>query len=88
MSLGSAHFLARSNVTLLIFTSSSGRSARVLTLLMAIAFLLSHLPNTACLSSRCGVAATVVNGEVLLRDGKHTGALPGKLLRGPKARVA
>ena len=24
-----------------------------------------------------GIAATVVNGEVLLRDGKHTGALPG-----------
>jgi N-acyl-D-amino-acid deacylase len=33
-----------------------------------------------------GVAATVVNGEVLLRDGKHTGALPGQLLRGPLAR--
>jgi N-acyl-D-aspartate/D-glutamate deacylase len=33
-----------------------------------------------------GVAATVVNGEVLLRDGKHTGALPGQLLRGPAAR--
>jgi N-acyl-D-aspartate/D-glutamate deacylase len=30
-----------------------------------------------------GMAATVVNGEVLLREGKHTGALPGKLLRGP-----
>jgi N-acyl-D-amino-acid deacylase len=40
------------------------------------------------LIQRCrGVAATVVNGEVLLRDGKHTGALPGKLLRGPLARV-
>ena len=35
-----------------------------------------------------GVAATVVNGEVLLRDGKHTGALPGQLLRGPLARRA
>jgi N-acyl-D-amino-acid deacylase len=35
-----------------------------------------------------GIAATVVNGEVLLRDGKHTGALPGKLLRGPLARRA
>jgi N-acyl-D-aspartate/D-glutamate deacylase len=36
------------------------------------------------LVQRCrGIAATVVNGEVLLRDGKHTGALPGKLLRGP-----
>ena len=33
-----------------------------------------------------GIAATVVNGEVLLRDGKHTGALPGQLLRGPLAR--
>jgi N-acyl-D-aspartate/D-glutamate deacylase len=35
-----------------------------------------------------GVAATVVNGEVLLREGKHTGALPGQLLRGPLARRA
>ena len=33
-----------------------------------------------------GIAATVVGGEVLLRDGKHTGALPGRLLRGPLAR--
>jgi N-acyl-D-aspartate/D-glutamate deacylase len=33
-----------------------------------------------------GFAATVVNGEVVLRDGQHTGALPGKLLRGPLAR--
>src|SRR4029450_13039149 len=33
-----------------------------------------------------GIAATVVNGEVLLRDGKHTGALPGQLLHGPLAR--
>jgi hypothetical protein len=29
-----------------------------------------------------------VNGEVLLRDGKPTGALPGRLLRGPLARGA
>ena len=28
-----------------------------------------------------GILATVVNGEVLLREGEHTGALPGKLLR-------
>ena len=34
-----------------------------------------------------GIAATIVNGEVLLRDGKHTGALPGRLLRGPLARA-
>ena len=33
-----------------------------------------------------GIAATILNGEVLLRDGKHTGALPGQLLRGPLAR--
>ena len=35
-----------------------------------------------------GIAATVVNGEVLLRDGKHTGAHPGRLLRGPLARAS
>src|SRR5262245_2505882 len=35
-----------------------------------------------------GIAATIVNGEILLRDGKHTGALPGRLLRGPAARRA
>jgi N-acyl-D-amino-acid deacylase len=33
-----------------------------------------------------GIAATVVNGQTLLRDGQPTGALPGKLLRGPLAR--
>jgi N-acyl-D-aspartate/D-glutamate deacylase len=33
-----------------------------------------------------GIAATIVNGEVVLRNGKHTGALPGRLLRGPYAR--
>jgi len=39
------------------------------------------------LVQRCrGVLATVVNGEVLLREGKPTGALPGQLLRGPLAR--
>jgi N-acyl-D-amino-acid deacylase len=39
------------------------------------------------LTQRCrGIAATVVNGEPLLRDGKPTGALPGRLLRGPLAR--
>jgi N-acyl-D-amino-acid deacylase len=35
-----------------------------------------------------GIAATVVNGEVVLREGKPTGALPGRLLRGPCARIA
>jgi N-acyl-D-amino-acid deacylase len=33
-----------------------------------------------------GIAATVVNGEIVLLDGKPTGALPGRLLRGPLAR--
>jgi N-acyl-D-aspartate/D-glutamate deacylase len=29
-----------------------------------------------------GYAAVIVNGEVLLRDGVHTGATPGRILRG------
>ena len=33
-----------------------------------------------------GIHATVVNGEVVLRNGEHTGALPGRLLRGPLAQ--
>jgi N-acyl-D-aspartate/D-glutamate deacylase len=28
-----------------------------------------------------GIMATIVNGEILLEDGKHTGALPGRVLR-------
>jgi len=40
------------------------------------------------LTQRCrGIKNTVVNGQVLLDNGKHTGALPGRLLRGPLARV-
>jgi len=35
-----------------------------------------------------GIAATVVNGEVTLEDGKATGRVPGALLRGPGARAA
>ena len=30
--------------------------------------------------------ATIVNGEVLMRNNEHTGALPGQLLRGPLAQ--
>jgi len=30
-----------------------------------------------------GVNATIVNGKIWLRNNEHTGALPGKLLRGP-----
>ncbi len=33
-----------------------------------------------------GLLATVVNGQVLLRNNEHTGAEPGHLLRGPLAR--
>jgi N-acyl-D-aspartate/D-glutamate deacylase len=32
-----------------------------------------------------GIRATVVGGEVLVRDGRHTEARPGRLLRGPLA---
>jgi N-acyl-D-amino-acid deacylase len=33
-----------------------------------------------------GIAATLVAGEIVHRDGEHTGALPGTLIRGPLAR--
>ena len=32
-----------------------------------------------------GFLATIVNGETVLRHNEHTGALPGRLLRGPRA---
>jgi N-acyl-D-amino-acid deacylase len=32
-----------------------------------------------------GILATIVSGEVVLRNNEHTGALPGRLLRGPLA---
>jgi N-acyl-D-amino-acid deacylase len=35
-----------------------------------------------------GIAATIVNGEVTLENGKPTGRLPGALLRGPGAPAA
>ncbi len=34
-----------------------------------------------------GMHATVVAGQVVLRNNEHTGALPGQLLRGPLARA-
>ncbi|HXY94532.1 MAG TPA: amidohydrolase family protein [Acidimicrobiia bacterium] len=34
-----------------------------------------------------GFRATIVSGEVVLRDGEHTGSLPGQLVRGPLARM-
>jgi N-acyl-D-aspartate/D-glutamate deacylase len=33
-----------------------------------------------------GILATIVAGEVLIREGRHTGALPGRLLRGSRSR--
>ncbi|MBV1876954.1 MAG: amidohydrolase family protein [Pseudomonadales bacterium] len=33
-----------------------------------------------------GISSTIVNGEVLMRNGDHTGVYPGKLLRGPLAQ--
>jgi N-acyl-D-amino-acid deacylase len=33
-----------------------------------------------------GIKATVVNGQVFMRDNEHTGALAGQMLRGPLAR--
>ena len=35
-----------------------------------------------------GILATVVNGETLIENNEHTGAAPGKLLRGPLAQAA
>ena len=35
-----------------------------------------------------GIAATVINGQTVLRNNQHTGALPGQLLRGPLARTS
>ncbi|MBV1884352.1 MAG: amidohydrolase family protein [Pseudomonadales bacterium] len=35
-----------------------------------------------------GISITIVGGEVLMRDGEHTGVYPGKLLRGPLAQKA
>ena len=35
-----------------------------------------------------GFLATVVNGEIVLREGQHTGALPGQLLLGPLGRIS
>jgi N-acyl-D-aspartate/D-glutamate deacylase len=54
-----------------------------------------QLPEVACdlpagarrlKQKAAGLMATVVNGQVVLRNNEHTGALPGQLLRGPLAR--
>jgi N-acyl-D-aspartate/D-glutamate deacylase len=35
-----------------------------------------------------GIVATVKRGRVTFRDGEHTGAFPGKVIRGPQAAPA
>jgi N-acyl-D-aspartate/D-glutamate deacylase len=35
-----------------------------------------------------GYEATIVSGQVIYRKGQPTGALPGKLIRGPQAAPA
>jgi N-acyl-D-amino-acid deacylase len=35
-----------------------------------------------------GFVATIVNGEVTYRNGRHTGKLPGRLVRGAQPRPA
>lgn len=35
-----------------------------------------------------GIKATIINGQVFMRDNEHTGVFAGKLLRGPLARRA
>ena len=34
-----------------------------------------------------GIRMTIVNGQILLEDGKHSGALPGRVLRNPHYRA-
>jgi N-acyl-D-amino-acid deacylase len=35
-----------------------------------------------------GIPYVVVNGQIVLENGKHTGALPGRVVRGPGYRKA
>jgi N-acyl-D-amino-acid deacylase len=51
----------------------------------AMPTLVNDLPTAAqrILQKAVGIKATVVNGQVLLRDGEHSGSLPGRLLRNP-----
>ncbi|MBV1879025.1 MAG: amidohydrolase family protein [Pseudomonadales bacterium] len=43
---------------------------------------------TRLVQKAAGISITIVNGEVLMRAGEHTGNYPGKLLRGPLAQTA
>jgi N-acyl-D-aspartate/D-glutamate deacylase len=53
---------------------------------LAIPELVHDLPGGArrLIQKARGYTATVVAGQVTFRDGEHSGALPGRLLRGPR----
>ena len=42
---------------------------------------LSGLPAAGACGSSQGIHDTIVDGRVLLEEGQHTGALPGRVLR-------
>jgi N-acyl-D-amino-acid deacylase len=50
---------------------------------------ISNLPNGARMIGQAstGYDATICAGQVTYRGGEHTGALPGRLVRGARARV-
>ena len=54
---------------------------------LALPELVNDLPAGArrLIQKARGYDATIVSGRVTLRDGEHTGALPGRLVRGPQA---
>jgi N-acyl-D-aspartate/D-glutamate deacylase len=54
---------------------------------LALPRLVNDLPAGArrLVQTAHGYDATIVSGEVTFRDGEHTGALPGRLVRGPQA---
>jgi N-acyl-D-amino-acid deacylase len=58
------------------------------TIAPAMPELVHDLPTAAAriLQKAVGIKATIVNGAPLMRGGEHSGALPGKLLRGAAAR--
>jgi N-acyl-D-aspartate/D-glutamate deacylase len=53
---------------------------------LAIPELVHDLPGGArrLIQKAKGYTATVVSGQVTFRDGEHSGALPGRLLRGAR----
>ncbi len=59
------------------------------TIMPLLPTLVHDLPTGAerLLQKAQGFKATIVNGQVLLRDGVHTGALPGRVMRGALAQT-